>query len=78
MYWGTPMFGNVTALEGLHVIREMQETKARWRHATGMRHGILTGYEPWHYPAYEVTQQNSAAVEAGSGRHGDSGGRGAP
>ena len=25
MQWGTPMFGNVTALEGLHVIREIQE-----------------------------------------------------
>ena len=23
MQWGTPMFGNVTALEGLHVIREI-------------------------------------------------------
>ena len=27
MQWGTPVFGNVTALKGLHVIREIQELK---------------------------------------------------
>ena len=36
------MFGNVTALEGLHVIREIQGNRARWRLAFGIRHGILT------------------------------------
>ena len=29
------MFGHVTALEGLHVIRKIEETKAQWRYGRG-------------------------------------------
>ena len=63
------MCGNVTALEGLHVIREIQELEYD---ARMLQAGNDSGDE-----AELASLTKCGAVEAGSGRHGEGGGRGA-